>query len=1119
MAPKQMTQAAIAKLVSDEVAKALAEDRATRNTTGAGGPGNVEGAGNAGGPERAQQARDCTFSSFMKCGPTQFHGKEGAIELCRWFEKMESTFGISECAERNKQEAQQKENSWDDMKKMMLEEFCPEEEISRMEDELRHLRLRDHDIAPYTNRFNELVLLCPEVVPSIKKKISQYIKGLPSYIQGETYSSKPTTLNEAIRMAHGLMEQKVQGWKEKNAEQNKRKWEGGNQGNNQGNRGNNRGDNHDNHRQNQNNNRRNEGARAITQAQGENVNQGGHAPKCNRCNVFHFGNCPMKCNKCGKRGHIARDCRGKGVATGANTEPIKVCYKCGDPNHLANSELCPEKKKQDGRNAGGHIYAVKDADQAQGPNVVTADNDAVIICGKKEVHIPIKNRTLVVKGDSNSSRLKVISCIKARKYIERGCHLFLAHITEKEKSEKRLEDVPVICDFPEVFPDDLPGLPPPRQVEFKIDLVPGAAPVARAPYRLAPSEMKELSEQLKELLEKGFIRPSSSPWGAPVLFVKKKDGSFRMCIDYRELNKLTVKNRYPLPRIDDLFDQLQGSSVYSKIDLRSGYHQLRVREEDIPITAFRTRYGHYEFQVMPFGLTNAPAVFMDLMNRVCKPYLDKFVIVFIDDILIYSKTKGEHREHLKIILDLLKKEKLEGVHVDPAKIEAIKNWPVPKSPTEVRQFMGLAGYYRRFIEGFSLIAKPLTKLTQKNKRFEWGADEDEAFQKLKQDLCTAPILALPEGPDDFVVYCDASLKGYGAVLMQRDKVIAYASRQLKTHEENYLLTILNCAVVLLLDHGDITSMEKVSRENFEVSIFGDVTYTDHVRKNTQAQLGKLLPLFGGLRDLIMHESHKSKYSIHPGSDKMYQDLKKLYWWPNMKADIATYVSKCLTCAKVKVEHQRPSGLLQQPEIPEWKWERITMDFVTGLPRTSSGYDSIWVIVDRLTKSAHFLPMKKTDSMEKLTRQYLKEVVCRHGVPLSIISDRDSRFASGFWRSLQNALGTNLNMSTAYPPGNRWSKFKNDSKLLKICSLPMLASRASNHLKLFTVRKCRSPVCWSEVGDSQLTGPELIRETTEKIIQIKNRLLTARSRQKSYADVRRKPMEFNWEYWLCSKVSP
>ncbi|GKF35146.1 putative reverse transcriptase domain-containing protein, partial [Tanacetum coccineum] len=249
-------------------------------------------------------------------------------------------------------------------------------------------------------------------------------------------------------------------------------------------------------------------------------------------------------------------------------------------------------------------------------------------------------------------------------------------------------------------------LPPPRQVEFRIELVPGAAPVVCAPYRLAPSKLKELSDQLKELSEKGFIRPSSSPWGALVLFFKKKDEFFHMCIDYRELNKLTVKNRYPLPRIDDLFDQLQGSSVYLKIDLRSGYHRIRIREEDIPIIAFRTQYGHFEFHVMSFGLTNAPAVFMDLMNRVCKPYLEKFVIVFIDDILIYSKSKEEHEEHLKIILGLLKKEKLyakfskydfwldlvqflghvinsEGVHVDPFKIEAIKNWSAPITPTKV----------------------------------------------------------------------------------------------------------------------------------------------------------------------------------------------------------------------------------------------------------------------------------------------------------------------------------------------------------------------------------------------------------------------------------------------------
>ncbi|GJV16054.1 putative reverse transcriptase domain-containing protein [Tanacetum coccineum] len=329
---------------------------------------------------------------------------------------------------------------------------------------------------------------------------------------------------------------------------------------------------------------------------------------------------------------------------------------------------------------------------------------AVIVCDKKLVQVPYGNETLTFCGNESSngreSRLTVISCSKAQEYMAKGCQVFLAQISAKKEEDKskgkQIKDVPIVRDFPKVFPEDFLGLPPARPVEFQIDLILRVTPVARAPYRLAPSKMKELSEQLQELSDKGFIRPSYSPWGAPVLFVKKKDGSFRMCIDYRELNKLTVKNHYPLPRIDDLFDQLQGSSIYSKIDLRSGYHQLRVREQDIPKTSFRTRYGHYEFQVMPFKLTNAHAVFMDLMNRVCKPYLDKFVIVFIDDILIYSKDEKEHEEHLKAILELLKKEKLyakfskcefwipkvqflghvidsRGIHVDPAKIESIKD--------------------------------------------------------------------------------------------------------------------------------------------------------------------------------------------------------------------------------------------------------------------------------------------------------------------------------------------------------------------------------------------------------------------------------------------------------------
>ncbi|GJV17716.1 putative reverse transcriptase domain-containing protein [Tanacetum coccineum] len=354
-----------------------------------------------------------------------------------------------------------------------------------------------------------------------------------------------------------------------------------------------------------------------------------------------------------------------------------------------------------------------------------SNHKAEIICHEKVVRIPLLDGKV----------LRVL----AERPKEKARHLMSA----KAKEHKQ-EEMVVVRDFPEVFLDDLSGLPPIQKIKFRIELDPGAIPVAKSPYRLAPSKMEELSGQLKELQDKGFIRPSSSPWGAPVLFVKKKDGSFRMCIDYRELNKLTIKNRYPLPRIDDLFDQLQGSQYFSKIDLRSGYHQLRVHEDDIPKTAFRTRYGHFEFTVMPFGLTNAPAVFMDLMNRVCRPYLDKFVIVFIDDILIYSKTREEHEVHLGLVLELLKEEKLY------AKFSKCEFWL-----REV-QFLGHV-----IIE------------------------MERAFQTLKGKLCNAPVLALSYRPEDFVVYCDASGLGLGCVLMQRGKVIAYASRELKIHEKNY----------------------------------------------------------------------------------------------------------------------------------------------------------------------------------------------------------------------------------------------------------------------------------------------------------------------------------------------
>ncbi|GJZ66131.1 putative reverse transcriptase domain-containing protein [Tanacetum coccineum] len=679
----------------------------------------------------------------------------------------------------------------------------------------------------------------------------------------------------------------------------------------------------------------------------------------------------------------------------------------------------------------------------------------------------------------------------------------------------------------------------------------------------------------------GSCTVNSTPWGAQILFIKKKDGSFRMCIDYQELNKLTVKNHYSLPRSDDLFDQLQGSSVYSKIDLRSGYHQLRVRKEDIPKTEFKTRYGHYELQVMPFGLTNAPAVFMDLMNRVCKSYLDKFVIVFIDDILTYSKNKKEHEEHLKVILELLKKVESQGIHVDPAKIESIKDWASPKTPTEIRHFLGLVGYFRRFIEGFSKVAKLMTKLMQKKVAFEWGDKQEATFQTLKNKLCSAPILALPQGAENFIVYCDASHKGLGAVLMQNEKVIAYASRQLKIHEKNYTTHDLELGAVVfalkiwrhylygtkcmvftnhkslqhILDQKELNMrqhrwLELLSDYDCEIryhlgkaNVVADALSRKErikplrvralvmtigldlpkqiLNAQTEAQKpenlknedvcgmirkdipkeklepradGTLclngrswLPCYGDLRTVIMHESHKSKYSIHPGSR------------PNTKGHRVCWYN---------------------PRYPNGSGINITMDFVTKLPKSSQGYDTIWVIVDRLTKSAIFTPMRETDSMEKLARMYLKEVVTRHGIPVSIICDRDPRFASNFWRSLQKTLGTSLDMSTAYHPqtdGQSERTIQTLKDMLRACvidfgngwvrHLPLVEFSYNNsyHASIKAApfealygRKCRSPVCWAE---------------------IKQRIQASRDRQKSYANLKLKPMEFQVGDRVMLKVSP
>ncbi|KAA0046287.1 ty3-gypsy retrotransposon protein [Cucumis melo var. makuwa] len=1085
--------------------------------------------------------------------------------------------------------------------------------------------------------------------------------------------------------------------------------------------------------------------------------------------------------------------------------------------------LSKEKVKACQIEIAGHVIEVTlvvldmlDFDVILGMDWLAA-NHASIDCSRKEITFnPPSMASFKFKGEGSRSLPQVISAIRASKLLSQGTWGILASVVDTREDDVSLSSEPVVRDYLDVFPEELPGLPPHREVEFAIELEPGTVPISRAPYRMAPAELKELKVQLQELLDKGFIRLSVSPWGAPVLFVKKKDGSMRLCIDYRELNKVTVKNKYSLPRIDDLFDQLQGATVFSKNYLRSGYHELRIKDGDVPKTAFRSRYGHYEFIVMSFGLTNAPAVFMDLMNKVFREFLDTFVIMFIDDILIYSRTEAEHEEHLRIVLQTLRDNKLyakfskcefwlkqvsflghvvskAGVSVDPAKIEAVTGWTRPSTVSEVRSFLGLAGYYRRFVENFSRIATPRTQLTRKGAPFVWSKACEDSFQNLKQKLVTAPVLTVPDGSGSFVIYSDASKKGLGCVLMQHGKVVAYASRQLKSHEQNYPTHDLELAAVVFalkiwrhylygkenavadalsrkVSHSAalITRQAPLHRdiERAEIAVsVGAVTmqlaqltvqstlrqriidaqgndpylvekrglaeagqavefslssdggllferrlcvpsdsavktellseahsspfsmhpgstkmYQDlkrvywwrnmkrevaefvsrclvcqQVKAPRQKPAGLLQPLsilewkwenvsmdfITGLprtlrgftviwvvvdrltksahfvpgkstytaskenvvadalsrkvshsaalitrqaplhRDLeraeiavsvgavtmqlaqltvqwtlrqriidaqdsavkteLLSEAHSSPFSMHPGSTKMYQDLKRVYWWRNMKREVAEFVSRCLVCQQVKAPRQKPASLLQPLSIPEWKWENVSMDFITGFPRTLRGFTVIWVVVDRLTKSAHFVLGKSTYTASKWAQLYMSDIVRLHGVPVSIVSDRDARFTSKFWKGLQTAMGTRLDFSTAFHPQTdgqteRLNQVLED--MLRACALEFSGSWDSHlHLMEFAYNNsyqatigmtpfealygkcCRSPVSWGEVGEQRLMGPELVQSTNEAIQKIRSRMHTAQSRQKSYADVRRKDLEFEVGDKVFLKVAP
>ncbi|GJU81230.1 putative reverse transcriptase domain-containing protein [Tanacetum coccineum] len=893
---------------------------------------------------------------------------------------------------------------------------------NRLETELWNHAMVRAGHAAYIDRFHELARLVLHLVTPESRIIKRHMYGLAPHIRGMVAATEPKTMQKVVQISGALTDEAVRNGSIKKVEKS------GNVG-----------------EPIKDKNGRDDNKRTrIVNAFATTVNPVGRenaGTLCTTCNSNHAPGRPCRtCFNCNRPGHLAKDFRGvprNVTPVNARNSTVRAYYECSSTDHVRSA--CPRLNRAQGpkknrpnqvaaNNGGqghenqgnqsrGKAFMLGAEEAHQDPNIVagtfTLNNhfattlfdsgadysfisttfmpllglepsdlgfiyeieiasgqlveiDKVIKGCKLEIEGHVFDIDLIPFGHGSFDVIIGMDWLSNYKaeiiYHEKvvriplpdGKVLRVSGERSEEKArffmgakagDKNQEEIVVVRDFPEVFPNDLFGLPPIQEIEFRIELTPVATPVAKSPYRLAPSELEELSGQLKELQDK---------------------------------------------------------------DLRSGYHQLRVHEDDIPKTAFRTRYGHFEFTVMPFGLTNAPAIFMDLMNRVCRPYLDKFVIVFIDDILIYSKTREEHVEHLRLVLGLLKKEKLyakfskcefwlrevqflghvingNGIHVDPSKIEAIKNWKAPRT------------------------------LTEKCKTFDWGEERELTFQTLKDKLCNAPVLALPDGPKDFV----SSIK----------------DRILEAQKE-------------VIDES--AGLQKGLDKRIEQRSDGTLYYLDRI----------WVPLKGEVRTLIMDEAHKSKYSIHPGADKMYYDLRDRCWYLRMKKDLVEYVSKCLTCLKVKAEHQRSSGLLQQPEIPVWKWEGIAMDFVTKLPRTSSGHDIIWVI------------------------------------------------------SMQEALGTRLDMSTAYHPQTDGRS----EHIIQTFEDMLRAVRCAMFEALYG-RKCRSPIMWAEVGEGQLIGPELVQETIEKISQIKDRLKVARDRQKSYADKRRKPLEFSVGDYVLLKVSP
>uniref|UniRef100_A0A2N9IM79 RNA-directed DNA polymerase n=1 Tax=Fagus sylvatica TaxID=28930 RepID=A0A2N9IM79_FAGSY len=574
--------------------------------------------------------------------------------------------------------------------------------------------------------------------------------------------------------------------------------------------------------------------------------------------------------------------------------------------------------------------------------------------------------------------------------------------------------VSLLQEYEDVFPEETPhGLPPIRGIEHQIDFVPGATIPNRPAYRSNPEETKELQRQVSELLEKGHVRESMSPCAVPVLLVPKKDGTWRMCVDCRAINNITVKYRHPIPRLDDMLDELHGSCIFSKIDLKSGYHQIRIKEGDEWKTAFKTKYGLYEWLVMPFGLTNAPSTFMRLMNHVLRTFIGRFVVVYFDDILIYSKNLDDHVVHVKSVLDVLRKERLfanlkkctfytdklvflgfvvsaQGIQVDEEKVRAIQDWPSPTSVGNVRSFHGLASFYRRFVKDFSSLAAPLTEVIKKNVGFRWGEEQEKAFQLIKEKLTNAPLLSLPNFSKTFEIECDASGVGIGAVLMQEGRPIAYFSEKLSGAALNYPTYDKELyALVRALE----TWQHYLWPKEF-------VIHTDHESLKHLKGQHKLNKRHARWVEFIETFPYVIRYK--QGKENVVADaLSRRY------ALLSTLDAKLLGFEHIKELYAEDHEFCEE--------YRACEKIASGLPRTKRGRDSIFVVVDRFSKMAHFIPCHKTDDASHVADLFFREIVRLHGMPRTIVSDRDAKFLSYFWKTLWCKLGTKLLFSTTCHP--------------------------------------------------------------------------------------------------------